>query len=449
MGIRVESSRWISHPAVDLGLISFGWIPLLTAFILVNLASDPAGWREGLLVVVLVVNFLHRHITFPLVYGDPQIFEQRRRAYLWLPVLFAVATVASVTWVDAASLVGEPMRRSISLDDKAFVTIGFWTDDQRSPPFKIDLGGASSPDEVRAAFERDLDGKLEVGLQGTSLTLALPADSADEGFILAGKRGGPTRKAIGLDGVDYKWLYPTRPLFTLLAALSVIWTIYHVLMQKYGLLRIYSRKSSQQSARNDLIFVFSWFFVVLLGLLATPSVRDLAASEYSQWEAIFRIAQPVLRAMPALAAISLAVAVVASVSFARAELAGELSLPKLAAVGSLLGLYAAMFWDPVAGYLLFGFSHSVEYLAFVNVFSRRKYLGQDSNSSVMAASIAYQPLAMGLFCVAGGGAYLLWYAGSDQTLEWYIVGSSFLHFIYDGWIWKVSKPAVSRPLGLA
>ena len=34
-------------------------------------------------------------------------------------------------------------------------------------------------------------------------------------------------------------------------------------------------------------------------------------------------------------------------------------------------------------------------------------------------------------------------------LEVYIIGSSFLHFIYDGWIWKMRKPSVGRPLELS
>ena len=37
---------------------------------------------------------------------------------------------------------------------------------------------------------------------------------------------------------------------------------------------------------------------------------------------------------------------------------------------------------------------------------------------------------------------------NNYVLGLYITGSSFLHFIYDGWIWKVSKPHVGKPLDL-
>ena len=37
----------------------------------------------------------------------------------------------------------------------------------------------------------------------------------------------------------------------------------------------------------------------------------------------------------------------------------------------------------------------------------------------------------------------------DQyAFQIYIVGSSFLHFIYDGWIWKIRQPDVGEPLGI-
>jgi len=445
---RGEPSAWISHPAVDLGLISFGWIPLLMAFAWANQSADAEGWREALLVVVLVVNFLHRHITFPLVYGDPEVFERRRRAYLGLPLLFACIAMASVSWVVNPRLVGAPMAESFSLEDHAFVTIGFLREGQRSPPYKVDLSGTSTPDEVRDAFDADLEGLLIVGLDGSSLTLELPPDTEDGGFILAGKKGAPARLAIGLDEVDYEWFRPSRPLFTLLAAFSVIWTMYHVLMQKYGLLRIYSRKSGRQTSRNDLALVFAWFFAVFLSLLATHGVRDQLVRRFSEWRAIFDVAEPILGAMPAIAGLSVLFAVGVTVAYVRVELAGGSSGPKVAAIGSLMALYAAMFWDPEAGFLIFGFSHSIEYLAFVNVFSRRKYLRRAPDSSAMARAISLQPLSVGAFFVGGTAIYLFWAGQSDLTLEWYIVGSSFLHFLYDGWIWKVSKPAVAEPLGI-
>jgi hypothetical protein len=36
-----------------------------------------------------------------------------------------------------------------------------------------------------------------------------------------------------------------------------------------------------------------------------------------------------------------------------------------------------------------------------------------------------------------------------EALGIYIVGSGFLHFIYDGWIWKVRRPEVGAPLGIS
>jgi hypothetical protein len=39
-------------------------------------------------------------------------------------------------------------------------------------------------------------------------------------------------------------------------------------------------------------------------------------------------------------------------------------------------------------------------------------------------------------------------SNADLYLVYYL-GTSLLHFLFDGWIWKVRRPEVRRPFGVA
>ena len=124
------------------------------------------------------------------------------------------------------------------------------------------------------------------------------------------------------------------------------------------------------------------------------------------------------------------------------------SWPRNLYVASILMLYATFYYDMITGYAVFGFSHAIEYIAFVNIYSRKKYLAQSPDSSFMARAIRRQALWMIGYCLLLVPAFLLMNWGAPTVLTWYITGSGFLHFIYDGWIWKVRKPGVGAPLGI-
>lgn len=67
----------------------------------------------------------------------------------------------------------------------------------------------------------------------------------------------------------------------------------------------------------------------------------------------------------------------------------------------------------------------------------------------MARVVRQQGLYFVLFILVSAAVFIPWFFISRATVQWYIVGSSFLHFIYDGWIWKVRDPKVGKALGIA
>ncbi len=340
-------SRWIGGPFADLAFFAFAWVPLVAAFEW----SERAGWgwegREALLLTVLAVNFIHRHLTLPLVYADPEQLRARPVGFTVLPIVCLAATLTA---------------------------------------------------------------------------------------LLVAPRTG----------------------FLALLGLSVAWTIYHTLMQKVGLLRIYSRKGGAGGPWLDRLFVFAWLGALFFVLASNASVLKEASDASAIGERLAGWLEPAGAVLPWLAGAAVLGASAVTALFIREEARGERgwNAPKLLFAASILGLYGVFLWDFVAAYAVFGFSHAVEYIAFVTIYAGRKFDGQPETRSPIAHAARWRWISMPLFAAAMVGAFFAarrtgWIVENVYVLDWYIVGSSFLHFVYDGWIWKVRRPEVAKPLEIA
>lgn len=339
MNQTAKISPWIQSPWADLSLFAYSWVPVFLIFFILDHAAHGFQSRNLVILVILLFNFLHRHITFPLVYGDPDIFKVRKKSYITLPIFFSVLTL-------------------VALYQKSFLNF--------------------------------------------------------------------------------------------LVILSVMWTIFHTLMQKMGILRFYSRKAGYGIPWIDKALVFSWFFTVLFLMGSAPHVRQRVAGYASAGRFLNSVFNSIDFILPTLTAVAMMVAVAVTILFLREEWKnrGRFHLPRNLYVTSILLLFVTFKYDLLVGYAVFGFSHAVEYLAFVNIYARKKYGGQENSKSLMARWVRRQALSMAIFSVILLSIFFYWRSISLTTLNIYIVGSSFLHFLYDGWIWKVRRPEVGRPLGI-
>ena len=320
---------WIQSPRFDLTYFSYGWILVFLAFLTFRQYTD------ALIIVVLLFNFIHRHYTFALVYGQKEEFEKRKRSYILMPVAFALITLIS---------------------------------------------------------------------------------------IIAG-------------------------VFKLLLVISVVWTIYHTIAQKYGFTRIYSRKAGYGKAWIDKGIIYSWL-IYLFFALGEKNVGVL-----DQYQAGQFLIDSVGKYFPIFTLVSyaaLAVAVYFTVAYVAEEFKNrdKISLPKNLFVFSVLLLYSIFLYDLVIGYVVFGFSHALEYIAFVNVFVSSKYTRRPETTSLFSRVSRKQWIYSGAFSVALAGICYLGIKYNENAFAIYITGSSFLHFIYDGWIWKVRSPEVAKPLDI-
>jgi hypothetical protein len=238
---------------------------------------------------------------------------------------------------------------------------------------------------------------------------------------------------------------------------SGVWNVWHTVQQRYGILRIYAGKAgggleARSEANRDRLFV--WSMIVLVAVL-------LLAFRTSTFEGHPNARQALLALRPLTSAPWFAVLALVLLAFVLVVVArwvdGERRIaismrervPRLVFLGSTLALFAVfVVHGPIVGYLTFGTAHAVEYVVFVHHFGERKFRARPNNRSV-AALLLTRPLVVAPLLISGLGlAYLAAQpvATTDTYLTYY-VGTSMLHFLYDGWIWKVRRPDVADPLG--
>jgi hypothetical protein len=325
--MEIAKKLWIQNSWADTIFYSFGWIVIFT---LLLMFQNNYAW---IILVVLMFNYVHRHYTFALVYGENEEFNRRRLIYIALPISAIIVT---------------------------FIFIKY--------------------------------------------------DS-----------------------------------FKILLTISIIWTMYHTVAQKYGLTRIYSRKAGYGEARTELGVIYSWF-VFLFFFLA---VKDQQIVErYRAGRVILGFFGEYMQYVQVIAYVAMAVCIYFTVRYIYIEIRNrhQISIPKNIYVISIILLFSIFLYSLVIGYIVFAFSHALEYIAFVNFFVSAKYKKRPEHKSLLARASKKLWIYSTLFAIIVILASLYGRQWNMRALEIYIVGSSFLHFIYDGMIWKIRRPEVGKPL---
>jgi hypothetical protein len=125
-------------------------------------------------------------------------------------------------------------------------------------------------------------------------------------------------------------------------------------------------------------------------------------------------------------------------------------VPRWSFLSSTLALMLVfVIHGPIVGYLCFGTAHAIEYVFFLHHFGRRKF-GQTPGDRGIVARMLRRPVVWAPVLVGALLAVFWLLRDFRDTEAWlvYYTATSMLHFLYDGWIWKVRKPEVARPLGL-
>src|SRR3989304_3234698 len=283
---------WIKNPATDLTFFDFGWILVFLPLIMLK------EHIAFIILVVLIVNYIHRHYTFALVYGDKEEFEKRKKIYVFLPIVAVIVT---------------------------FISIYF-------------------------------------------------------------------------DG------------FKILVLISVLWTMYHTITQKYGITRIYSRKAGYGEAWIEKGVIYSWFVYLFFAL----AEREKDVLQQYQSGKVF-------------------------ISYV-GDYFNYLTL------ASYFFLAVSVFFTLLFAYQEFKNRHQIS--AAKNIFVNSKYKKKPDSRSPLAMASKKQWVYSSFFSIGIVALCLIGIKFNENAFEIYIVGSSFLHFIYDGLIWKVRRPEVGKPLDI-
>nr|NIT14524.1 hypothetical protein [Candidatus Dadabacteria bacterium] len=197
----------------------------------------------------------------------------------------------------------------------------------------------------------------------------------------------------------------------------------------------------------DKGILYSWFFYLIAAMLIYEKSTML---NFKAGRVIVGHLAPYMDIITECSYVLLAISVVFTCVYIYEEFKNRnmISIPKNIFVVSTLCLYAIFFHSLIVGYIVFGFSHAIEYIAFVNIFVASKYSKVNDENKLFKRISNRQWLYSGIFSAVIVVLSLIGMKIDRNAFLIYIVGSSFLHFIYDGLIWKVRHPEVGKPLNI-
>jgi hypothetical protein len=484
---------WHVSPLVDLSAYSLSWIWVLVPLLMLGPTRvDYLFWY----LLTIALTDLHRHFGLPYVYLDSDVLR-RYPARFWLfPALLLMAWAAS-PWLDHSSL-------ELSIPG-VFALAGLLL--LLLQILRRDGGEAAVPVGTLAWV---LGGSV-----GTALILHVWASSFALGFDSAWwwlaaalfastwfdwqrtrqRADGPASEppaevAIATTGAPAfavstgilaligaalllgRWRATSIEIAHVLMVVGVVaalWNFWHVYMQKYGIMRMYSAKARGRFAGElaeapgwaDRALVLCWLplYFAYLG----PLYREVAVDYFDDAKALLPGFIDVLeRAMPVTIPLALALVLIVHGLWLHSEWqANRLrSVPRLLMAAGTTGLAVCFFvFDPVKVYLAFAFSHALEYCVFVWAFQRKRYqqpLAHDpALGRLLRRPVLFYLGMIALFAVAFllfkyWGRFIMPEAARPElfghrTAYWlgfWGVYQSMVHFYFDGFLWKMRLPSV-------
>jgi hypothetical protein len=482
-----SANRWHVSPAVDLTGYAFSWMLLAVPVYLVlgadvlrldEYRAQGIAFTAGAVVLIDV----HRNFTFPYVYLD----RQRRQAFplrFWLlpaiclallsqlpflaastRLLYPAECAAIVAWLVVllqllrADALGAVVRRRALAGALVALAAGAvlgWAAD----PHGLSVGTTAGWTWLLGAASASL-WVWRTAAAGRAHASATAAWIAPAGMaaLIAGAAAFPV-------------ILPVSAFVSALGAIYIVWLAYHVLSQKYGILRLYSAKSGcvvQVPRWVDRSLVWSWFPMVLVGsVLQTPDIVVTHVSRVAPGMGEL-LATPItfVTAHPSLWLTAAAAPIVAAHGaflYFEWTLHGLRNAPRLAFAAGTATLFASLYLIGVVGlYVAFAATHCIEYLTFVWAIQRQRYPEYDPQAPILSRVVRwpilyYGGIAVVVAAISSFTHYATLYF-PDRVGNLYLFGhpiyvwafwcsimQAFLHFYYDGFLWKM-KPEFLRAL---
>jgi hypothetical protein len=104
--------------------------------------------------------------------------------------------------------------------------------------------------------------------------------------------------------------------------------------------------------------------------------------------------------------------------------------------------------DPIAGVAGYVAAHAIEYFAVVHSSLRKR--ADDAPVAVATRTPARRAaIYVTYFAAVGALVYSTWTPFNGKLYAFAILFFGALHILYDGFVWKLRRPAVAASLGIA
>ena len=238
---------------------------------------------------------------------------------------------------------------------------------------------------------------------------------------------------------------------SLVALMAGLWNAEHTLMQRYGVMRIYGRKAGDTNGRIEKPMLMVWLvagiayiggYVDLHQLVSKLAVGETNARSVNLLGGLTSVARAVFW-------VAAVVGLLLASRWWQAErrLGSSASRPKHWYALGTAGLIVAVMIDPIAGVAGYVAAHAIEYFAVVHSSLRKR---NDAAPVATATRTRARRLAAyaAYFAAIGALVYFTWSPFNGKLYAFAILFFGALHILYDGFVWKLRKPAVAASLGI-
>lgn len=473
---RSSAPRWHISPLVDLCAYAFSWV-----WILLPLAFSGNERADYLVlwILILTVTDVHRHYGLPLVYLDREVRSRFRLRFTLFPLVMLALFGAAPFFRRFAEPLSLPWLLVIVAGVVLLVQTMRLDRDGHPPTPAIAWAWGTGGGLVLASLVFDVR-----PLGWVTLGCVLIASTLVD--VLRPAEGHPARKpkaiapavilALLMGSMIAMRIWPSlaslevkpKAILDFTAVVAGAWNIWHVYMQKYGILRMYNAKSGNPSKVPGWVdrgLIFGWlpFYFIWLGTTA----RDVLMTSFGRGRATLT---PIVDAMEVLKpwllvpTVAVIVFTVGTFAFYEWRINRFQNAPRLLmALGTTLLSSTFLFLHPLKAYLAYAFSHGIEYMVFVWAYQRRRYADPLPHDPLLGRLLRRPLLAYAVFTLGLGALFIvLKYWGRSifpdalqphfiglPTWEWiryWTIFQSMLHFYFDGFLWKMRAPTTTAHL---
>jgi hypothetical protein len=244
-----------------------------------------------------------------------------------------------------------------------------------------------------------------------------------------------------------------RVSLTAVAVVAALWNAEHTLMQRFGIMRMYGRKAGDTHGRVEKAMLMLWLAVSAVVVSITADLDRLVdrigmGTTNRRGVEILADLRPV--AVFVLVPLALVAAAVTGNWLRLEARTGWANTPKYVYATATAALLVLLAVNPIAGFAGYVSGHALEYFIVVHRSLRRRAATGDESLIARSAQTSTRrgvlyvgyAVAIGILIVVSSR---LW-DGLGYRLALFFFGA--LHILYDGFVWKLRKPALARSLGL-